>query len=134
MSGRYLINRRLYIIGWVYRRSGYICRCDQTHVVAKKKQPPKPGETVSRVKKRPQRQLPAETSPKETILSRIDVDAVTSYTGRWVNTMTKDGIEREGKILDVADESLRIEQNFNFGSMTTDAKSREILDLLVSDS
>ncbi len=62
------------------------------------------------------------------------MEAVKSYTGRWVKIMMKDGIEREGKILDVEDESLRIEQNFNFGSMTTDVKFREILDLLVSDS
>ena len=103
-------------------------------VVAKKKQPPKPVETVSRVKKRPQRQLPTKSTPKKITFSRIDVEAVKSYTGRWVKIMMKDGIEREGKILDVEDESLRIEQNFNFGSMTTDVKFREILDLLVSDS
>jgi len=46
----------------------------------------------------------------------------------------RDGIEREGKILEVEDEALRIEQNFNFGSMTTSIKFNEILDLLVSDS
>ena len=103
-------------------------------VAVAKKKPPKPAEPTKRVRKRPESRLAVEASEKEVTYSRIDVDALRTYKGRWVKILMRDGIEREGKLLDVDDEALRIEQNFNFGSMTTSVKFQEILDLLVSDS
>ncbi len=110
-------------------------RCSTKPIVAvAKKKPQKAAEPTRRVRKRPESRLAADTSPKEVTYSRIDIDAVRTYKGRWVKILMRDGIEREGKILEVEDESLRIEQNFNFGSMTTSVKFHEILDLLLSDS
>ncbi len=103
-------------------------------VAVAKKKPPKPAEPTRRAKKRPESRLAVETSSQEVTYSRIDIDAVRTYKGRWVKILMRDGIEREGILLEVEDEALRIEQNFNFGSMITSVKFNEILDLLVSDS
>ncbi len=126
---------------WKTTKAGYIDKAvtfvDITKpiVAVAKKKPPKPAKQPTRIiKKRPESRLAADTSPKEVTYSRIDIDAVRTYKGRWVKILMRDGIEREGKILEVEDEALRIEQNFNFGSMTTSIKFHEILDLLVSDS
>ena len=125
---------------WKTTKAGYIDKAGQFVDISKpivavaKKEPPRPAEPTRRVKKRPESRLAAETSPKEVTYSRIDIDAVRTYKGRWVKILMRDGIEREGKLLEVEDEALRIEQNFNFGSMTTSIKFHEILDLQVSDS
>ena len=103
-------------------------------VAVAKKKPPKPAEPTRRVRKRPESRLAAEASPGEITFSKIDIDAARTYKGRWVKILMRDGIEREGTILDVDDEALSIEQNFNFGTMTTSVKFHEILDLLLSDS
>ncbi|NIO06992.1 MAG: hypothetical protein GTO40_02975 [Deltaproteobacteria bacterium] len=103
-------------------------------VVVAKKPEPEVTETVAPVRRRPRRQVPIIKEPKKITYSRIDVEKIKSYTGRWVKIMMKDGVEREGKILGVADEELQIEQSFNFGSMKTAVKFHEIVDLLVSDS
>ena len=73
-------------------------------VAVAKKKPPKPAEPTRRVKKRPESRLAAETSPKEVTYSRIDIDAVRTYKGRWVKILMRDGIEREGILLEVEDE------------------------------
>ena len=99
-----------------------------------KKKSPKPAEPTKKARKRPESRLATEASPKEVTFSKIDFDKARTYKGRWVKILMKDGIEREGIILDVDDEALSIEQSFNFGSMTTSVKFHEILDLLVSDS
>jgi len=125
---------------WKTTKAGYTDKAGKYVDITKpivavvKKIPLKPAEPTRRVKKRPESRLAAETSPKAVTYSRIDVDAIRTYKGRWVKILMRDGIEREGKILEVVDEALRIEQNFNFGSMTTSIKFHEILDLLVSDS
>ncbi len=103
-------------------------------VAVAKKKPPKPAAPTRRVEQRPERRLAAEPSLEEVTYSRIDIDAVRTYKGRWVKILMRDGIEREGIVLEVEDEGLRIEQIFNFGSMTTRINFNEILDLLVSDS
>ena len=103
-------------------------------VAVAKKKSPKPAEPTKRTRKRPESRLATDASPKEVTFSKIDVDKARTYKGRWVKILMRDGIEREGIILDVDDETLSIEQNFNFGTMTTNVKFHEILDLLVSDS
>jgi uncharacterized protein YneF (UPF0154 family) len=103
-------------------------------VAVAKMKTPEPAEPTKRVKKRPESRLAAEAPQKEITFSRIDVDALRTYKGRWIKILMRDGIEREGKLLEVEDEALSIEQSFNFGSMTTNIKFHEILDLLVEDS
>jgi len=71
--------------------------------------------------KRPQQ----KSSPKEEY-RRIDVHAVSAHRGQWVKILLKNGSEREGKIIEVKEDAIQLEQSFSSGSFSIHVPIQQI--------
>ena len=58
-----------------------------------------------------------ESSPKEEY-RRINVHAVSAHRGQWVKILLKNGSEREGKVIEVKEDAIQLEQSFSSGSFS----------------
>ena len=66
---------------------------------------------------------------------RINLQAVKTHKGRWVKILLKDGLKQEGKIVDVKEGEIQLQQRFTFGSFSIHVAIQQIEDirLLVVD-
>jgi len=66
-----------------------------------------------------------KSSPKEEY-RRINVHAVSAHRGQWVKILLKDGSEREGKVLEVKEDMIQLEQRFSAGSFSIHVPIQQI--------
>jgi len=77
---------------------------------------------------------PQEPPPQDEY-RQIDIHAVSSHRGQWVKILLKNGSEREGKVIDVKQDVIQLQQSFTVGSFSIRVAIQQIEDirLLVLD-
>ncbi len=66
-----------------------------------------------------------KSSPKEEY-RRINVHAVIAHKGQWVKILLKNGSEREGKVIEVKEDAIQLEQSFSTGSFSIHVPIQQI--------
>jgi len=75
-------------------------------------------ESIKEQKTRLINQASARRSSGNASPSRINLQALKNYKGQWVTILTKDGLEREGRVVDVEANVVHLEQNYDYGSIS----------------
>ncbi len=73
-------------------------------------------------------------SPVKDKYKRINVRSVENYKGRWVKILLKNGLKREGKIVDVKEETIQLQQRFTAGSFSIRVPIQQIEEIHLLDS
>jgi hypothetical protein len=60
---------------------------------------------------------------------RINLQALKNYKGQWVTILMKDGMEREGRILEVKEKIVHLEQDYQFGTISVRVPIQKIADV-----
>ncbi|NIO06991.1 MAG: hypothetical protein GTO40_02970 [Deltaproteobacteria bacterium] len=60
---------------------------------------------------------------------KINFQALKDYKGQWVILMMKDGLQREGRIVDVKDQIVHLEQDYEYGSISVRVPVHSIADV-----
>lgn len=97
-----------------------------THPVSLEEELDKLSERIGKKKKKPLPKLAA----KETYRP-ISFQDAKNYKGRWVKILMKDGLVREGKILDVEGDVIKLEQSFTSGSFSIRLSNQKIEKILL---
>ncbi len=71
----------------------------------------------------------ARRSSGNTSSRRINFQALKNYKGQWVTILMKDGSKREGRIVDVKDKILHIEQDYAYGTISVRVPIQKIEDV-----
>jgi len=72
---------------------------------------------------------PLQTSPVKDKDRTVPMQAVQTYKGRWVKILTKDGLEREGRVVDVKNKVVHLEKNYDYGSISVPVPIQQIVDI-----
>ena len=67
---------------------------------------------------RQRNQASAQRASRNTRGNRINFQALKSYTGQWVTIIMKDGLQRDGRITDVKDKIVYLEQDYQTGTIS----------------
>jgi len=85
--------------------------------------------------KRNTAQIPPQASYTKDEYRKINILTVNTHRGRWAKILMKDGIYREGKIMEVNEDIVQLEQNFNSGTFSIRVPIQQVeeVQLLVLD-
>ena len=78
---------------------------------------------------RQKNQASARSSSGNASPRRINLQALNDYKGQWVTILMKDGLEREGRIVDVKEKIVHIEQDYQYGTISVRVPIRKIADV-----
>ncbi len=67
---------------------------------------------------RQRNQASAQRASKNTRGKRINFSALKNYTGQWVTIVMKDGLQRDGRITDVKEKIIHLEQDYQYGTIS----------------
>ncbi len=60
---------------------------------------------------------------------RINFQALKNHKGQWVTILMKDGLQREGRIVDVKENILHLEQDYDYGTISVRVPIQKIADV-----
>jgi len=60
---------------------------------------------------------------------RINLQALKNYKGQWVTILMKDGLQREGRIVDVKEKIVHLEQDYEYGTISVRVPIQKIADV-----
>lgn len=73
-------------------------------------------------------------SPVKDKYTRINVHSVENYKGQWVKILLKNGLKREGKIVEVKEDVIQLQQSFTAGSFSIRVPIQQIEEIHLLDS
>jgi len=74
--------------------------------------------SIKEQEKRQKNQASARSSSGNTSPRQINLQALNNYKGQWVIILMKDGREREGRIVDVKEQIVHLEQDYQYGTIS----------------
>jgi len=83
-------------------------------------------ESIKEQKTRLKNQASARRSSGNASPRRINLQALKNYKGQWVTILMKDGLEREGRVVDVEANVVHLEQNYDYGSISVRVPVQQI--------
>jgi len=86
-------------------------------------------QSIKEQKNRQKNQASARRSSGNASPRRIDLQALKNYKGQWVTILMKDGMEREGRIVDVKEKIVHLEQDFQYGTISVRVPFQKIADV-----
>ncbi|MEC4679847.1 MAG: hypothetical protein VST67_04010 [Nitrospirota bacterium] len=60
---------------------------------------------------------------------QINLQALKNYKGQWVTILMKDGLQREGRIVDVKEKIVHLEQDYDYGTISVRVPIQNIADV-----
>ena len=60
---------------------------------------------------------------------RINLPALKNYQGQWVTILMKDGLQREGRIVEVKENIVHLEQDYDYGTISVRVPIQNIADV-----
>jgi hypothetical protein len=86
-------------------------------------------QSIKEQKNRQNNQASARRSSGNASPRQINLQALKNYKGQWVTILMKDGLEREGRIVDVKEKIVHIEQDFQYGTISVRIPIQKIADV-----
>ena len=74
--------------------------------------------SIKEQENRQKNQASARSSSANTSPRQINLQALNNYKGQWVTILMKDGREREGRIVDVKEKIVHLEQDYQYGTIS----------------
>ena len=86
-------------------------------------------QSIKEQKNRQKNQASARRSSGNASPRRINLQALKNYKGQWVTILMKDGMEREGRIVDVKEKIVHLEQDYQYGTISVRVPIQKIADV-----
>ncbi len=86
-------------------------------------------ESIREQENRLKNQASAPRSSGNASSRRINFRALKNHKGQWVTILMKDGFQREGRIVDVKDNILHLEQDYDYGTISVRVPIQNIADV-----
>ncbi len=86
-------------------------------------------ESIREQKNRLKNQASARISSGNASSRRINFRALENHKGQWVTILMKDGFQREGRIVDVKDNILHLEQDYDYGTISVRVPLQKIAEV-----
>jgi len=86
-------------------------------------------ESIREQENRLKNQASARRSSGNASARRINFRALKNHKGQWVTILMKDGFQREGRIVDVKDNILHLEQDYDYGTISIRVPIQKIADV-----
>jgi len=86
-------------------------------------------ESIREQENRLKNQASARRSSGNASSRRINFQALKNYKGQWVTILMKDGLQREGRIVDVKENKVHLEQDYDSGTISVRVPIQKIADV-----
>ncbi len=86
-------------------------------------------ESIKEQKNRRKNQASARRSSGNASPRRINLQELKNYKGQWVTILMKDGLQREGRIVDVKEKIVHLEQDYDYGTISVRVPIQNIADV-----
>jgi len=86
-------------------------------------------ESIREQENRRKNQASARRSSGNDNSRRINFQELKNYKGQWVTILMKDGLQREGRIVDVKDKIVHLEQDYDYGTISVRVPIQKIADV-----
>ena len=86
-------------------------------------------ESIREQENRLKNQASARRSSGNASSRRINFQALKNHKGQWVTILMKDGLQREGRIVDVKENILHLEQDYDYGTISVRVPIQNIADV-----
>jgi len=86
-------------------------------------------ESIREQENRLKNQASARRSSGNDNSRRINFQELKNYKGQWVTILMKDGLQREGRIVDVKEKTVHLEQDYNYGTISVRVPIEKIADV-----
>ena len=86
-------------------------------------------ESIREQENRLKNQASARRSSGNASSRRINFQALKNHKGQWVTILMKDGLQREGRIVDVKENILHLEQDYDYGTISVRVPIQKIADV-----
>jgi len=85
--------------------------------------------SIKEQENRRKNQAAARRSSDNASPRRINLQELKNYKGQWVTILMKDGLQREGRIVDVKEKIVHLEQDYDYGTISVRVPIQNIADV-----
>ena len=86
-------------------------------------------QSIREQENRLKKQASARRSSGNASPRQINLHALKNYKGQWVTILMKDGLQREGRIVDVKENIVHLEQDYDYGTISVRVPMQNIADV-----